>query len=378
MNLNSMDTTKILDKALAGERLFPEEAIHLCEAGDLIHLGLVARAIAQAGNPADQVGYTVSQTVIYSNVCQPNCPFCRGTVTRDEPEAFTKTAEQVVAEVAGAVAAGATEITLQGGHRIDLPWAYYPGLVRAIKEAYPQIRLQAFSPTEIMVFNVAYQKQTPDVIAELGAAGMDGLLAGGAESLFTRAPEYRALLRGPWSEWFDVVHRCADAGIPVIAPFVFGLGETAKERVGHLYRIRAVQERTSAAGRPAFHSLVVFTLPQPPTEQLLPTDHLVHVEGEAVRIDPTVRPQAPVTGHEYLRMVALARILVRGVPHVQSSFLSQGAKVAQVSLGGGADDLGGTHLEYDRAELAAGRTGSMTAAEMERLITDAGRIPVRR
>ena len=352
-----MDTESLLRKALAGERLFPDEAIFLCEQGDLLNLGLAAREVTRRKNTAGAVGYAVSQTIVYSNVCQPNCPFCVGTVTKEDPAAFTKTTDEVLAEAAAAVASGATQITLQGGHRIDLPWEYYTGLVRAIKDRFPDVQIFAYSPTEIMVFNVVYQKRTAEVIAELKAAGMGALLAGGAETMNTRIPEYRALLRGPWNEWFDVVHRCADAGIPVVVPFVFGVGEAPKERVGHLYRARSVQERTTLAKKPAFVSLAVFNLTPPPG-----------VEA----------PAMPVTGHEYLRMVALARVLVQNIPHVQTSFVAQGAKVAQVALDGGADDFGGTHMEFQQVELAAGRVGAMTAAEMERLIADTGRMPVRR
>lgn len=354
MNVSSMDTGEILQKVLDGQKLFPDEAIHLCTSGDLLNMAMAAQEITRRKNPEGKVGYAISKTVVYSNVCQPDCPFCSGTVTKEDPTAFTKTADEVVAEVAEAVAAGATQIILQGGHRIDLPWSYYPGLVQAVHDRFPQVQILAYSPTEVMVFNVAYQKKTADVIGELQAAGMTAMLAGGSETLQTRAPEYRALLRGPWNEWFDVVHRCADAGIPLVAPFVFGLGETPRERVGHLYRVRAVQERTANAGRPAFQSLAAFTL---------------------AADDATT---APVSGHEYLRMVALARLLVPNVPHVQSSFVAQGAKVAQVALGGGADDLGGTHLEFDQVELAAGRVGPMSAEEMERLIREAGRTPARR
>ena len=358
-DLNLFDTDAILAKALRGEKPFPEEAIHLAAEGQLLPLAMAAGRIARHRNPEGRVGYAISRTVIHSNVCQPNCPFCTGTVTRDHPEAFTKTADEVVAEVAGAVEAGATQIFLQGGHRIDLDWGYYPGLVRAIHERFPAVQIFAYSPSELMVFNVAYQKRSSQVIGELRDAGMGALFAGGAETLQSRGPEYRALLRGPWNEWFDVVHRAVDAGMPVVVPFVFGLGETPRERVGHLYRVRAVQERTAAAGKPAFAAMAVFTLPQG-------------------RPAAGAEPAQPPSGHEYLRNLALARVLVPNIAHIQSSFVSQGAKVAQVALDGGADDLGPSHLEYEGVELAAGRTGPMTAEEMERLIREAGRTPERR
>ncbi len=379
LNLNFMDTDALLARLLAGERLFPDEANHLCAEAELVPMGMAARELVRRLNPEGKVGYAVSKTIVYSNVCQPNCPFCTGTVVADHPAAFTKSADEVVAEAAEAVAAGATQITIQGGHRIDLPWEYYTGLVRAVKSRFPDLQIFAYSPTEIMVFNVVFQKRTAEVIAELQEAGMGALFAGGAETMAPRDKEHRALVRGPWTEWFEVVHRCADAGIPVVVPFVIGLGETVRERVGHLYRVRSVAERTAKAGKGVIKSLAVFSLTPPAPVALAEGEHVVHVEGEAVKVDPAAaKAQPPVTGHEYLRMVALSRLLVPGVPHVQSSFVAQGAKVAQVALDGGADDLGGTHLEFTKVELAAGRVGAMTAEEMERLITDAGLVPVRR
>jgi cyclic dehypoxanthinyl futalosine synthase len=349
MNIQFFDPSELLQKALSGGKLFPDESIYLCEHADLQDLGPAAQEVSRRLHPNQQVGYAISKPVVYSNVCQPDCPFCIGTVTKEAPGAFTKQADQVVAEVEEAVAAGATRIFLQGGHRIDLPWEYYTGLVRAIRDRFADLQLFAYSPTEIMVFNVLFQKRTAQVVGDLVEAGMNGFMAGGAETMVTRAPEYRALLRGPWNEWIDAVHRCVDAGIPIIVPFVFGLGESAKERVGQLYRTRAIQERTSSAKRPAFRSMAVFTL-----------------------------PNRAVTETEYLRMVALARVLVPNVPHLQASSVSQGVEVAQAALDGGADDMGGTHLEFDRAELAAGRVGVMTAEAMERLIREAGRVPVLR
>lgn len=373
MNLNLMDADSLLEKVLKGEKLFPDEAIWLADNVDLIPLGMVADRIAAARNPGRTVGYAISKTVAYSNVCQPSCPFTTGNVLQDDPRAFTKSAEEVVAEVGEAVKQGATQITLQGGHRIDLPWEYYLGLVKAVRTAYPAVQLFAYSPTEIMVFNTLFQKQTAAILAELHEAGMDGLLAGGAETMGARAPEYRALLRGPWNEWIEVVHRAADLRIPVIAPFVFGFGESTKERIGQLYRTRAIQERTTMAGKPAFARLSVFTLnldqPQPAT------DEVTYVEGERVVAESPTAAPVKTTGYGYLRWLAMARILVPNIPHVQSSFVSQGAKVAQVGLNGGADELGGTNMEYDKVDLASARVGAMTAPEMERLILEAGRKP---
>ncbi|MFZ5817134.1 MAG: radical SAM protein [Bacillota bacterium] len=348
LDLSFFDTDSILTKALKGERPFPDEAIYLCAEGEPAAMAAAADRVARHHHPEGKVGYAVSKTVIYSNICQPRCPFCTGTVTKDHPDGFTRSAEQVVAEVEEAVAAGATQIFLQGGHRIDLEWAYYPGLVRAIHERFPDLQIFAYSPTEIMVFNAAYQKRTTDVIQELKEAGMGGLFAGGAERLQTRGPEYRALLRGPWNEWFDVVHRAVDAGLPVVVPFVFGLGESARERVGHLYRVRAVQERTQAMKRPAFAAMAVFTLP----------DGRPAADGET---------PPPVSSREYLRMVALARVLLPNIRHIQASPATQGAKVAQEALSSGADDLGQIHLE-----------GAFSPEEAERLIQEAGGIPLRR
>lgn len=352
MNVNAMDCGEILAKVLEGQMLRPDEATHLSQKASLLDLAAAAGELVRR-SPAGEVGYTVNRTVVYSNVCDPQCPYCQGTVTRDDPRAFTLTPEEAASQAAEAAAQGATQIILQGGHRTDLPWEYYLELVRTVKERLPQFQVMGFSPTEIMVFSAASQKTISQAISELKAAGLGAMLAGGSPSLSSRVPEYRTLLKGPWDEWTDVVQSCAEHGIPMVAPFVFDLGETHQERVNHLFRVRLLQEVTGGEDVPVFRSLAVFNL-------------------DAGAGSP------PVSGQEYLRMVALARLLVPNIPHVASSFLYHGAKVAQVALDAGADDMGGTHLEFDRAELAAGRVGAMTAAEMERLIRDAARVPVRR
>lgn len=353
MNADVMDCGEILMKALEGQEVSPDEAAYLCQRASLLDLAAAAGELVRRANPAGEVCYTVNRTVVYSNVCDPQCPYCRGTVTRHDPRAFTLTAEEVASQVAGAVDQGATQIILQGGHRTDLPWEYYLELVRTVKERLPQVQVAGFSPTEIMVWRLPYEKTASQMIRELKAAGLGAMWAGGSPSLSSRIPEYRRLLMGPWEAWLEVVQGCADHGIPMVAPFVFGLGETHQGRVNYLCRLREVQGTTGEKGAPVFRSLAVFNL-------------------DAGAGAP------PVSGQEYLRMVALARLLVPGIPHVASSFLYHGAKVAQVALDGGADDMGGTHLEFDRAELAAGRVGAMTADEMERLIRNAGRVPVRR
>lgn len=367
IKLIEYNTDEILHRVLAGSRPTPDEAIHLAEHADLLQLGMAAQTLEVQANPERLSTFIVDRTIVYSNVCQPNCPFCAGTVARDDPRAFTLSAEDVVAQVGAAVQAGARQIILQGGHRLDLPWSYYTGLLAAVKAAYPQVELAAYSPTEIMVFNTWFRHTTRAVLADLKAAGLDVLLAGGAESMPSRAPENRALLKGPWNEWFDILHRCHELGIPAVATFPFGLGESARERVGHLYRTRAVQARTGQTGQaPVFRALVPFPAAPVDPDELLK------------RVGAGQEPPEPVSGHEYLRMVALSRVLAENIPVVQASPLTQGAKVAQVALDCGASDFGGTHLQYEQAELAAGRVGPMTAAEFIRLAKDAGRVPARR
>lgn len=380
MNISLFDANEILNRALDGAKVFPDEAIHLCEHGDLLSLGMVAAEIARRHNPTGLVTYMVDKTVAYSNVCQPNCPFCTGTVTREHPHAFTKSAEEVAEVVAAAAAAGATQVTLQGGHRIDLPWEYYTGLLRAIRERTPHVAIQAFSPTEIMLWNALFHKSSGTIIAELREAGMDLLFAGGVETMTTRVKEHQALLRGPWNEWFDIVHRCVDNGVDVVVPFAFGFGESARERVGHLLRTRAVQTRTAAAGRAAFRAIVPFTVNRgglDPMGLSSGPQQPVYVEGTPVEAS-NAHEEHPATGHEYLRMVALARILCDNIPVVQASPVTQGLKIGQIALQTGATDFGGTHMEFDRAELAAGRVGPITAEEFVRLARDAGRAPARR
>jgi len=372
MGHDDVEMAGLLQRLSEGLQLSPDEAIRLVERAELPVLGLAAREAARLQNPEGLVGFVVDQTILYSNVCQPNCPFCNGTVTADDPRAFTLTPEEVVEKARPAVAAGAQQIILQGGHRIDLPWEYYLDLIRSLKEAYPGIAVAAYSPTEILVMAASFGRSTREVMTDLKEAGLDLLLSGGAEALgWLRQKENRILLRGPWNDWFDVLHRAHDLGIPVIGMVPFGLGETARERVGLLYRIRAVQFRTSRRGEGVFRALVPYDAGAPPAlGESLPAGLPWPEAGPASPSDPT--------GYEYLRMVAFARLLVDNVPRIQASFLTQGAKVAQVALAGGADDFGGTQFQCTRVELAAGRFGRMTPEEVQRLVRDAGLIPARR
>lgn len=361
------DTDALLHRLLAGDPPTLDEAVWLAERADFLQLGMAAQMLEARVNPERLVTFIVDQTIVYSNVCQPDCPFCVGTVTRDDPRAFTLSAEELVARVGAAVAAGARQIILQGGHRRDLPWPYYTGLLEAVKAAYPRVELAAYSPSEVMLFSACFERTHREVLAALQAAGLDILIAGGAESLPSRARENRTLLRGPWQEWLDVIHGCHELGIPVVATVPFGFGEAPRERVGHLCRLRAIQGRMGErGGAPVFRAVVPF--PAAPAEA---DERLLLAGAEAGVLEPA-------SGHEYLRMVALTRLLCDNIPVVQASPLTQGARVAQVALDAGANDFGGTHLQYGRAELAAGRIGVMTPAEFIRLARDAGRVPARR
>lgn len=356
----AVDVEAILGRALAGARLGLDEAACLAEQADLLQLGMAARELAQRRH-GGAAGYTVDRTVVVGNACDPGCPYCAGTVLADDPRAFLLTPAQVAAQAQGAGA-----VILQGGHRSDLYRQYYLDLVQAARGAGAAVA--GFSPAEVAVAAAASGVSLRRMVAELAAAGLQALWGAGAEAVATRLPEYRRLLAGPWDEWEEVVRAAAAVGLPVVAVFPFGLGEAPADRARFLLRIRDLQDQTGA-----FRAVVPLAArrdgalaggaggaaPAPAAEA-----------GPGAAGDPG--------GYEYLRMVALARLVLDNVDHVQASPLTQGAKVAQVALDCGADDLGGTQSQFTAAELAAGRFGPMTPAELERLIADAGRVPVRR
>ena len=347
----------ICDKALAGGVLSPAEGLELFRAVDLPSLGLLADAVRHRLNPtsegAPKVTYIIDRNVNPTNVCITDCGFCAFYRRPGDPEAYELTREVIYAKIEETIAAGGSQLLLQGGHHPYLKTADFAALFSDIKKHYPQIWLHGMSPPEIHHLSLLDKRSVRDVIAELKEAGLDSVPGGGAEILVDRVRQIIAPKKANTEQWLDVMRQVSALGMRGTATMMFGHVETDADRVEHLTRIRELQDECGV-----FTAFIPWTFQPENTEM--------------AEVLPHKRTVA-----EYLRTLAFARIYLQNVQHVQSSFVTQGMKTCQVGLAMGADDFGSVMLE-ENVVSSAGCSHPTSVAEIERHIKDAGYTPQRR
>jgi cyclic dehypoxanthinyl futalosine synthase len=325
----------------------------LFERATLHELGAEASAARQRHNPGRAVSYIIDRNINYTNVCIYRCRFCAFYRKPGDAEAYLLPFETIAEKVEETIAAGGTGILLQGGVHPDLRIDFYEGLLRRLKAAFPAVHLHAFSAPEVWYIAKVEKLPVEEVVARLKAAGLESIPGGGAEVLEDETRK-RILSRAKAStEQWLAVHRAAhELGMRTTATMMFGVGEPLAARVEHLLRVRELQDATGG-----FTAFIPWTFQEENTA----------LEGEV----------EPSGGYDYLRTLAISRLALDNVTHVQGSWVTQGPKVGQLSLFFGADDLGSIMLE-ENVVAAAGVSWRMTQSEMERLIADAGFIPRQR
>ncbi|HSN55005.1 MAG TPA: cyclic dehypoxanthinyl futalosine synthase, partial [Candidatus Sulfomarinibacteraceae bacterium] len=345
--LGRMTVTAILDRAVAGERLDRTDIERLFEHSDLVELGQAADAVRRRTTTEGVATYIIDRNINYTNVCTYRCRFCAFYRSAGDADAYLLPFEAIADKVAETVAAGGTGILLQGGVHPDLRIDYYEGLLRRLKTTFPQVHLHAFSVPEIAFLSRVEDLPVAEVLDRLMAAGLESIPGGGAEVLEDETRR-RILSRAKAStaEWFEVHGIAHSLGLRTTATMMFGVGEAPAARVEHLLGVRALQDRTRG-----FTAFIPWTF----------QDRATDLEGEV----------EPAGGFDYLRTLAIARLALDNVDHVQGSWVTQGAKIGQLALYFGADDLGSIMLE-ENVVAAAGVRFRMTQGEMERTIREAG------
>lgn len=316
---------------------------------DLLTLGQAAQEVRWRLHPEPAVTYVVDRNINYTNVCVSGCRFCAFYRSADSPEAYVLEREALGRKIEETLALGGTQILLQGGMHPDLPFSFYEDLLRWIKDRYP-IHIHGFSPPEIIHLTRISRLDLETVLRRLREAGLDTIPGGGAEILVDRVREQVSPKKGSSAEWLRVMETAHRLGMRTTATMMFGHLDTPEDRIRHLLAIRDLQDRTGG-----------FTAFIPWSFQSGNTD----------------LPLLPVGGTEYLRLLALSRLVLDNVPNLQSSWVTQGPKVGQVALFFGANDLGSTMIE-ENVVAAAGISFRLSLEEMERLITDAGFFPRQR
>jgi len=339
----------VAKKVLAGERLSRQEGVALLRDGDFLELGMLADAVRQRLHPEGVVTYIIDRNINYTNVCVAQCAFC--AFYRDLPsrEGYLLSKEQLAQKIEETLALGGNQILLQGGLHPDLGIEFYEELFRWIKASYP-IWIHGLSPAEIKHIDRVSGLTTEETLRRLVAAGLDSIPGGGAEVLSDRVRQIIGIAKGSTGDWLDVMETAHRLGLRTTATMMFGHVETLEERIDHLLHLRELQDRTGG-----FTAFIAWTFQ--PAHTAMAGDEL--------------------TSFQYLRTLAVARVMLDNFPSVQASWVTQGGKIGQVSLRFGANDFGSLMIE-ENVVSAAGAHFRLTEAEIARAIQDAGFVPKRR
>jgi len=334
-----------------GGRLTSDEALCVYREAPTHWLGRMADRVRARRHPERIVTYIIDRNVNYTNVCVARCNFCAFYRQVGHSEGYVLGFDEIFKKIEETMAVGGGQLLLQGGHNPDLPLQWYEDLFRGVKQRYPSFRLHALSPPEVIHLSRMSKLPIASVIERLIAAGLDSIPGGGAEILVDRV---RKLLncygKASADEWLDVMRQAHRAGLRTTATMMYGTIETLEERLEHMVRLRDLQDDTGG-----FTAFITWSY-QP---------------------EHTERGGVEATGIEYLRTLALARLVLDNFDNLQASWVTQGGKVGQLSLAFGANDMGSVMIE-ENVVRAAGASYCMDEVEIVRNVEDAGFIPKRR
>lgn len=317
--------------------------------GDTIALGREADTIRRE-KFGDTVTFIVDRNINYTNVCKNECKFCAFFRRKDSKEAYLLTVDEILAKVAETVEAGGTQVMIQGGIYPDLGLEYYENMLSAIRDAFPSIVIHSFTATEIQYF--AYQAgiSIEECLRRLQYAGLASLPGGGAEILVDEVRRRISPKKIMSDDWLHVMKTAHKIGMESTATMVIGFGETMEQRIEHMEKIRRLQDETGG-----FRAFISWSF-QPGNTEL---------GGEKV------------SGWDYMRNLAVSRLYMDNVEHIQGSWVTQGERIGQLTLGFGADDLGSIMLE-ENVVRAAGTAYDMSINKMVNMIKGAGRMAAQR
>ncbi|MBN2644800.1 MAG: dehypoxanthine futalosine cyclase [Desulfuromonadaceae bacterium] len=336
------------------ESLTREDALFLLRRTDLLTLGRLADDVRQRRHPAGEVSFVVDRNVNYSNICTCKCRFCAFYRDEDAPDAYLLAEEEIFAKVQELVDHGGTQLLMQGGIHPGLTIEWFEELFRKLRQRFPSVQIHSLSPAEIVQIAQLSGLSIEDCLKRLQAAGLKSIPGGGAEVLVDAVRQAISPNKISWKLWAEVMETAHGLGMYTTATLMFGSLETDDQLVEHLFRVREMQERSrdKEGGFTAFISW-----------SYQPT----HTELGG----------ATATGCDYLRVVALSRLVLDNIDNIQASWVTQGAKLCQVALRFGANDLGGTMLE-ENVVAATGVAFRMSREELIDLAREAGFTPVRR
>jgi cyclic dehypoxanthinyl futalosine synthase len=327
-----------------------DEALHLLTTADLLQVGELANQIRLKRHPENMVTFVVDRNVNYTNICQSQCRFCAFYRTADAADAYLLAYDTIYAKIQELVDCGGTQLLMQGGLHPELEIEWFEELFRQIRNRFPQVKIHSLSPAEIIHTAKLSNISMPECLARMKAAGLASVPGGGAEILVDEVRQEISPNKIGWRDWAAVMEEAHSLEMPTTATMMFGVTEKPEDIIEHLFRIRGIQERSAG-----FTAFIPWTF-QPANTEL---------GGETA------------SGVEYLKVLALSRIILDNIDNIQASWVTQGDKMAQVALYFGANDLGGTMLE-ENVVAAAGVDFRLSQEQIIDLVRDAGFIPARR
>jgi cyclic dehypoxanthinyl futalosine synthase len=331
-------------KAAVTGRIERAAALDLLLNVDLLAVGKRADEIRQRLHPDGVVTFVVDRNVNYTNICDSKCSFCAFYRTKDAADAYILSNEQIYGKIAELVAQGGTQLLMQGGLNPELKIDFFEKLFREIRKRFPTVQNHSLSPAEVTCIAENSALTLDETLFRLKNAGLDSIPGGGAEILVDEVRSSISPKKIGWKQWGEVMLKAARLGMPTTATMMFGSSEKPEDIVEHLFRVREIQDQGGS-----FTAFIPWTY-QPGNTEL---------------------GGITATGVEYLKVLALSRIVLDTIPNIQASWVTQGAKMASVALFFGANDLGGTMLE-ENVVAAAGCSFCMSQQEMITLIRGAG------
>ncbi len=348
-----MELNELYQKALAFEFLTAEEGIFLFENAPLADLMLVANELRKKQVPHGKVTWQIDRNVNTTNVCIANCKFCNFYRIPGHAEAYITSIDEYKLKIEETFKYGGDQLLLQGGHHPKLGLQFYVDLFSELKSLYPNLKLHTLGPPEVAHITKLEKSTHHEVLKALKAAGMDSLPGAGAEILTDRVRRLISKGKCGAQEWLDIMAEAHQLDITTSATMMFGHVETLQERFEHLIKIREVQSRKPAHAK-GFLAFIPWTFQDADTL-------LAKIRGV----------QNLTTAEEYIRMIALSRIMLPNIKNIQASWLTVGREVAQLCLNGGANDFGSIMIE-ENVVSAAGAPHRFTYKTIQESIRDAG------
>jgi cyclic dehypoxanthinyl futalosine synthase len=340
-------------KALNFEFLSVEEGVFLFEEAPLTELMNIADQLRKIQVPHGKVTWIIDRNMNTTNVCIANCKFCNFYRIPGHAEAYITDIDTYKRKIGETFRYGGEQLLLQGGHHPDLGLDYYTGLFKELKQLFPRLKLHALGPPEVAHICKLEKKSHVEVLTALKAAGMDSLPGPGAEILVDRVRRLISKGKCGSQEWLDIMHVAHNLHLTTSATMMFGHVETISERMEHLVKLREVQSRKPADAK-GFVAFIPWTFQD--VDTLLAKIRGVH---------------NITTPEEYIRMIAISRIMLPNVKNIQASWLTVGKNVAQICLHAGANDFGSIMIE-ENVVSAAGAPHRFTYKSIQEAIAEAG------